>query len=432
MATQLNERKSYLCKYKVENLVLIFGEKYLQMDPSNILSIEYLNDYEINIRSILKVSLRMDIRKKLWILKNKNTITAKFELVCLHMDLDTDSFIHSPKTIWNETFGVYFNEEDDSIDINVLEERLKLNEGNNFNMDQLTEENYFESQNILDIYLFNQKLLNASNRVFNSVFTKDIVQPMVGRILTSSKHKHVLMSKIENNKNYEEVLIPALPAYKALIYLDQYYGLYKTGAIIFYDVDYLYILNSNGKCTVKRKNEYPDTTILVKSIDHSSPGNGMIKPNPNEKVHYVSISDMDINTEKVSMSKNAKYGSEAKIVITDDITIDLAEADQSYMDQRNQHIIYSRKDDNRFRSSIIKARMEENEIIFYISGDNFDISAFTPNKTFHVVFEEASKQKRFGKYRYRLAYVYHFIRIEGEPYMSSSHQFILKRASNGK
>lgn len=426
------KKRPYLCKYQVENLILMLGDKYIAMDPSNILSIEYMNDYEVNIRAILKVSLRIDIRKKLWILKNKNSISVKFELNKIGMDIDAESYVTSPKNVWNQIFGIYFNDEDDSIDIKALEERLKINEGQSFTLDKINDENYFESQNILDIYLFNQKLLNASNRRFNEVYTKDIVQNMAANILTSTKHKHVLFSRCENNEVYEELLIPSFPAYKALIYLDQYYGLYKTGAIIYYDVDYLYILNSNGKCTVKRSNEYPETTILVRSIDNGTPGNGVVNPDEGEKVHYVSITDTDINPQKTSASKNAKYGSEARIIITDDITMDLSEADQSYMDQRNQYLIYSRKDDNKFNASILKARMEENEVILYISGENFDISAFTPNKTFHVVFEEESKQKKFGKYRYRIAYAYHYLNIEGDNYMSSSHHIILKRASSGK
>ena len=78
MADLIDEKKDkvFLCRYKVKNLIFSKGGDKIEMDAFNILSIEKLDDYDFNIRSILKVSLRMDIRRKLWILKNKREITV--------------------------------------------------------------------------------------------------------------------------------------------------------------------------------------------------------------------------------------------------------------------------------------------------------------------------------------------------------------------
>lgn len=417
--------KVYLCKYQVTTLVIMKGEEKIIFDHSNIMSIEYLNDYEFNIRSILKISLRIDVRKRLWILKNKKDIKAKFELNKIGMDVDIEEYVTSPEAVWNAEFGVYFNDDDESTDIKVLEERIKLNEGEDFKSNDIENENYFESQNTLDIYLFHPKLLAASNCLYNDVITKNTMQQIVGRLLTKTKHVNVLMSKMENDEVYEELLIPANPAYKDLIYLDQYYGFYKKGAIIFYDVDTLYILNSNGKLTAKKPDEWTETTFLVTKIDSSVPGNGMVRKE-GEKIFYVSIPEMSINPQKFSIAKNAEIGSEAKIVVTDDTTIDIADADQSYIDQRNERVVYTKKD-NKYATDTIKTRMEENECVLYISGENLDINAFTPNKVFQIVFDEPLKHERYGKNKYRLAYAYHFLKIESEGYLSSSHQIVLKK-----
>ena len=146
-----------------------------------------------------------------------------------------------------------------------------------------------------------------------------------------------------------------------------------------------------------------------------------------EKINYVSISEMDISPQKFTETNNEITGSEAKVVITDDISIDIKDADQSYIKQRNETIVYSRKGDNKFNADILKARMEENELIFYISGENFDISSFTPNKTFNLVFSETSKHQRFGKFKYRISYAYHFFKIESEGYMTVSSRICLKK-----
>lgn len=422
--------KQYLCKYQVGTLVFMMGEEKIIADPSNIMSIEKLDEFEFNIRAVLKVVLRIDIRKKMWIMKNKRDIVCKFELNKIGMDTEVEQYVTAPEPVWNKEFGIYFSDEDEAIDMAVFEERLAKNEDEDFASNRIDTENYFESQNLLDVYLFNQELLNASMNTFNGVFTSNTMQQIVGRVLTASKHPScVLMSRFENDEVYEELLVPATPSYKALIYLEQYFGFYKKGAIIYYDVDTLYILNANGKLTAKKEDEWPETTFMVTRIDSSTPGNGMVRKQ-DEKVYYVSVPDMNVNPQKFSISTNAELGSEAKVVVTDDVTVDVEEADQSYIDQRNEFITYQRKDDNKYATTIMKTRMEENECILCINGDNLDMAAFTPNKVYQVVFEETAKQEKYGKFKYRLSYAYHMLKVESEGFMSSSHLIMLKRAGS--
>ena len=242
------------------------GDERIEMDHSNILSIEYMNDYEFNIMALLKVSLRVDVRRKLWMLKNKKDILIKFELNKIGRDIEGEKYNTAPEKVWNLEFSVFFNDEDESADISAMESRINLNEGGEFKSGDTQGENYFESQNTLDVYLVLPELLKASRYSFNKVYTKTTLQNMVGHMLTESGHKHVLMSKFENNEVYKELLLPVNPLYKNLIYLDQYYGMYKKGALIYYDVDVLYILNANGKLTAKRPDEWTETTFLVSKI----------------------------------------------------------------------------------------------------------------------------------------------------------------------
>ena len=124
--------KTFLCKYQVENLILMLGEKYIQLDHSNIISIEYLNDYDSHLRAILKVSLRIDVRRKIWILKNKRDIVAKLELNKIGIDIDCEQPVTNPETVWNHEFSIYFNDVEESTDTKLMEERISKNEGSPF------------------------------------------------------------------------------------------------------------------------------------------------------------------------------------------------------------------------------------------------------------------------------------------------------------
>lgn len=419
---------SYICKYQVPSLVFMLGSESVVMEPTNILSIEKVDDYEFNLRSILKVSISIDIRKKLWLIKNKNDIVCKFEFDVFGLSSNGENELVDPINIFNAKFGIYFNDNDDSTDTDTLETSIDNYSGEEISTTNVSEDGYFSSENVLDVYLFDKDLTNASNKTYNKVYTKATVQQMIAQLLSETGHKRVLMSPIENNEVYYEKLVPANKAYKGLIWIDEWYGLYAKGSIIYYDTDILYIINPNGECTAKQEEEWEETTFLVTSRGNSIPGNGMVRK-PEEKRFYINVPEENVNSRKLSTDMNTKYGSAAKIIIAKSTTIDTVEADQSYMNQRNETITYVTKSKGKYTASMTQARMEENEVILYINAGSVDIRAFTPNKIYKIIFEETSKQEKYGKYRYRLVYAYHYIAAESSEYMQSFHQIILKRCA---
>ena len=420
--------KQYLCKYKVKTFVIMKGEEKLEIDHSNILSIEYLNDYERNIMSMLKVSLRVDVRRRLWIIKNKNEIKVKFELVKIGLDIETEKEIISEETVWNEEFTPYFSTDDDYTDVQALEDRLEISDEKP-GLDETETENYFETQNQMDLYLFQSKLLEASRYSFNRVYTKNTLQNMVAEMLTDSKHEKVLMSKFDNDEEYIEMLIPPMPLFKCLIYLDQYYGYYEKGALIFYDIDSLYILKTDGKITAKREEEWPRTNILVRELSASQPGQGMIRKE-GEKVFYPTVSENEINPQKLSDAKNIELGDNTSIVRVDDIEVERKKGTLNPKNTTKNEFIQLIKKGTKYTSTVLQARVDENNCIIHCNGENFDINAFTPNKAYNVTFKETTKQERFGKNSYRLAYAYHFIKLESTEYMESSHKIVLKKTAD--
>lgn len=415
----------YQCKYQVPGLMFATEDEKLVFDSSNIVRVEKHDDYDFNIRSILKVSLRVDMRKKLWIIKNKRDIICTFEFDKIAMDTETEQFLSTPQKIWYDEFSIFLTDDDESIDITAMEQSLQLNGDRELPM-EAGDEDYLESENVLNVFLFQKSLMNASNKTVNAVFTRDNIQNMTAQLLTETGHKRVLISPMENTKIYEELLVPAFPCYKALMFLDQYFGFYRTGGMIYYDVDTLYILNTNGKCRAKQQDEWPETMFIVTESPRSLPGNAMVV-RPNEKVFYCNIAESSLNVQNYANTMNEKYGSTAKIVVTDDTAINTAEAEQDYIDQRNTTYAYITKEDNQFTADIMKARMEENQANVMINANNLDIQAFTPNKTFKLTFDDTTKQEKYGKYVYRLSYAYHIMVMESGYFYSSKHRIVLKR-----
>ena len=413
--------KIYQCVYKIGTLIFAVGSETIQCNHSNVLSIEVLNNYEYNLRSLIKVQLRLDIRQKMWIINNKSKMLCKFELIKYGLDTENENEVRGDQTVWNEIFSVHLNDDDAAIDMEALEDALEMSGDSTFLINDIKDQNYYQAQEVMDLYLYNADLLRASKNNINRIYHTGNVASFVGNILTQTAHKKVLMSPIENPLPYEEVLIPSNPGYKALVYVDQYYGLYKRGASIFYGVDALYIINPNGKPTAWRINENPITCIFVTATTGSTPGNGMIDKK-GLNAFCVSVPEVNTSMSKPLESKQDEYGSNIKIISTDDIIVNMLNNDP------NAYITYQRISDNLFAQSIIQARLEENKSIAYINGNGFDINAFDLNKAFTIIFESTSKQIKYGKNRYRIAYAHHYLVNQGQQYMKSNHHIVLKKA----
>lgn len=417
----------YLNKYIVENFTLLTDSENLQLDASTILAVEYMNDYEMSRRPVLKVVLRVDIRRKLWILKRKTKLKCKFVLNKIAMELDYESFISAVQPFWNMTFQCYFNEDDNSLDVNQLEERLINNEQDERQrMEEIETESYNETQNIQEIYLINQKMLDGENKIINDIYTSTLLENAVARICTEAKFKRVLMSRVENKEKYKELLIPAAPSYKCLEYIDQYYGLYKVGSMIYFDLDTLYILNLCNKVTAKRKNEWSKCRIMVSKADMATPGNGMATKD-GEECYFISVSEGNVSAMQYTIGNNETVGSAAMVITSDGTTVNLNNADQSFINDRNYSLIHHRRDDNKYTGTTTTARMEENECMLYLNADNLAIDAFTPNKRYKFVFDDEKKNKMYGKMIFRMAYAYHYFKLETDQFMSSSHHIAFKK-----
>lgn len=425
MAEEKNEI-TYLCKYQANDLVFMYEDTELSMDPSNIMGIEISHNYDQHYQVIIKVQLRMDVRKLLWILEHKEDITCKFSLSAICVDNDNDNIISNPEYVFNEEFNIYFTDEYESTDIDMFKSRLAKN--SNTSPNAIDDENYFETQNIIDIYLYNKKLIECSSKIYNEVMYENTIQNFVGRLLTKTKHEKVLMSKFENDEVYKEILIPPMPAYRALGYLDTLYGFYKKGTQIFYDYDVLYILNTIGECTAKRDKEWKQTTFLVTDVNSSTVGNGM-KIIEGDEVYYISVPVDNVGTQKYSNINNEVVGNEINEVLIDDTETETSTADASYINREKVINLPRFKELSKYEPDRLKARLEEGDLSFYISGDNFDIRAFRPNHEFNLSFDDETRQKKYGGYKYRIGYVYTYIKISNTDYLESSHRIMLKKAT---
>lgn len=426
----IDTKNAFQCKYQIRHLIIANGDRQISCNPSQILAIEHINDYENNMFAVLKCTLNLDLTQKMYIIANKTTIMCKLVIEKIGYDLETETNKTGFEYLINQVFEVHFNDEDDTSNPELMETRKNMN-----NTGSVTEENsmnridYNESQNLFEIYLFNPILLASSRYVINNIYEEANLQDIIGQMLSQSGHKNVLMGRIDNPELYQELLIPALPVSKALMYLDQYYGLYKTGGLVYYDIDRLYILSTNGRATAVAPGEWYETTILVPAPDNALPGSGMVRV-PGQKIYYPTINEDEINVQKMTPMKNVSSGHDSKVVIKDGVVISDSKQNltKPIDSANNTKVVYVNKT-NKYTQSVIDARSIENETVIYISSNNLDSDAFKPNKTYRVIFYSEEKRQKYSGL-YRLSYFYNVMRVTSENYLDSSMHIVLKKVSD--
>ena len=224
--------KRIVLRYSVKKLSFLLDEDEVELGFSNIMGIEYLNYYDENLMSVLKLILKMDIRRKLWLLKNRDDITVKLELVGVKFspDLEQDDEVEVP--FIDDEFVPFFNENDTLPDSESIIN--SFSEDPDPNLDIIDHDSYMNSEETIEIYLFKEDIIYSSRYVYNKIFKKETIQNMIGQMLTESEHEKVLMNKIQNEEEYTEFLVPCNPVFKCLTYIDNYFGFYESGALIFY------------------------------------------------------------------------------------------------------------------------------------------------------------------------------------------------------
>jgi hypothetical protein len=434
----MNGDVMYRAKYQVPTLIMMMGSEQISFNVSNIQSIEYMNNYDFNIMPVIKLTLRLDIRQRMWILRNKKNIQVKFQLDRVGVDMENERIVSNPASLWNQVFNLYLSDSDDSVDTDGLESRLDENDGSSMGAEgignaQKFEENYYESQHIVDVYLLDKQLMDASRYSFNAVYSEATIQQMVAHMLTQSGHKKVLMSKMQNDEIYKEVLLPVNPVFRNLLFLDQYYGMYESGAVIYYDNDTLYILDSGNVSNAKSSGEITDITIMVKGDTESIPGHAMVMKSSNDS-YYISTRASDVKFGNSNDTAMAGMGATSQIIVQDTSDIEkqpdtTTSAANGEKDGDTGALTTFIKDNHKYIASIIETRKGEKASSVHLTLSDVDIGIFKPNHVVQFVFTDEKMQTKYAGDQYRIVYAYHYIKLSGDIYMDAGTHVILRKLS---
>ena len=406
-------------RYLVSELFILYPDGTTTEVPTHRLqSINILNLYETNLFPIFRVELVLAGYTYYKIIKNKNDV--KFKIRIQKYYTETGSTEKSLVRDWiNDTFDLILDDDDHNVNESLEREKKEMDYKNTVDKD--LENDVFQVDNMIELFLFKSNLVDKLNTIVNAVISKATVNDGIQYIATRAGLNNLLMTPSHNNRVYDELIIPPLKAKQAIKFLDTYYGIYKTGMMFYIDMigNITYLIEYDSKCSAYQNKEIKETNILIpkKTNNYISDLCSLYKRDNKEKYFIISSSDhLGIRNETVSY--NAYASTDAKIIDTYNGTISASSSGAKVKDTKSVKIIENNTE-NEWFSNIYNTLIDAKNVVIEARLANYDISSIAPNKTFKIVFEDSALSLKYKK-NLLLSEASHSLTREGEAFTLAS------------
>lgn len=384
-----DEMRSYrnTIKYKIESMDIIFENGDIEpIDSGMIMHIYMEKDYDNLYFPIFNVSAVMS--DELYNRINKENETVQFRLKIIKNIYDLSNKLQKYELYCNKLFRCFMDKE------TIIKDKEQLK-------DKKTTENT-ESPNLRsnprNFYLFTDDVINCK-KVFNlSVEDADLTDLII-YLIGECKITKLLMSRLDNREHIKDLIIPNGNLIESITYINELKGLYKKGMLLFFDIDYAYLIDKNCLCTSWRKNEVRVTHIHVSNQKSSdSQLNGQFINKDRKQTHIFTHTDR-IKMTNTNVLNDQISGNAVTVINSKSNNVNNIKTDSTQIGKPNTNLVYT-KEDNQYTISAIETRMNESECICNISFIGIDMDVFSPNKEILITYEDPEFNKKYsGNYR---------------------------------
>ena len=386
-----------LWKYEVSEFTILYASSTYNVPVERITGLDITNDYEKNIVPIMKLNMTIEPSVYNEIVKNKQNIKLKIRMQKYYTEPGSEEKSLKRDYIL-DTFNLIIDEQDVNVD-NFIDKETKKNASSSEEKKDTNELNY-QLANNNEFYLYKQDTLSAMRWALNNVLVNCSMVGAISYVAAVVGLKNIVMSPLENNQVYPEVLLPPQSALNTLQYLDTNFGFYKAGTLMYFAEDYGYIINYKGGCTAWRKDEIKDTTILVpnKGGNYGTLSCGLTKHGQENERKFIVVKAENVSISNDSISNNVTEGNNATIINNTTQTTTNTQSGAEGAGVSNTNVITT-SSNNPWLADTFAAQKSANAIVIKCGCSDFDINTIAPNKRFTFIFEDTANTEKFkGEY----------------------------------
>jgi hypothetical protein len=375
-------------KYEVENFDILFENGDIEEITSEMVRYLYIEkDYESLYFPLINISIVMDDLIYHRIKQENDTVQFRVRIVKNIYNIDKELIKY--ELFCNKTFRCFMDKENVIKDRDLVDKKRVT--------DDAIHPGYIA--NPREFYLFLDSVIDCKKKLNISVANANLTDLIV-YLFNQRNVDKLLMSKLDNQMNVSNLIIPHGNLIENLIFLDETLGFYKKGMMLYFDIDNAYLIDKNSACTSWRRNEVRITHIHVANNDSSdSQLNGQYVDKERKQCHLFSHNNR-LEIKNSNIINDQMKGNEIALLNAKTNSVDSISASTTQIGNPNTHLVNSKYSTNGYTNEIIKTRLKESEIICRMSFLGIDIDVFSPNKEIIITFEDPEMHSKYsGSYR---------------------------------
>lgn len=383
MITQEMRDYKNLIKYKVDNFDVMFENGDIEKLNGDMVTHLYIEkDYDELYFPIVNVSIMM--RDEIYHRIKQENDTVKFRLRVVKNIYDQDMKFLKYELYCNEIFTCFKDKE------NVIEDNLNVDKKKETEGDSAVT----LGNNTRDFYLFTDEV-TMCKKFFNLSIESATMSDLAIYILGETGVKQLLMTKLNNNESLSNFTIPSGNVIDTINYLNNLKAFYEKGMLLFFDIDTTYLIDKNYKCTAWRKNEVRITHIhIANQQSNDSQLNGYFINKDRKQTHVFANTDR-VQIRNTNITNNQIAGNKIKVIDAKAGSAQQVSANTTSVNSNNEQLLMV-KNGNKYTTTEIKTKLEENECICGITLIGVDTEVVSPNKEILITYEDSKLQKQYG------------------------------------
>lgn len=386
----MDAKKMNLYKYEIELSIDVNGMVY-PINTMQILRLLIERDYDNDVLPVILLDLNLPLD---WYHKiRENKLKSYFILKIYKLKQISDGVYNGKSLCISDKFVAIIDDDKPFMDKKTYE---TVKYGSGFKKNDMIP---IDLKTNYTFILVKESDLLASKNIVNDVIQSCNLTTAIAYILNKSGIKKVLMSKLDNTLNYNEFLLLPIPLANQLRYMNSFYGFYKNGAQIFFDLDCLYILNNTAKCTAWRKQELTQVVFDIEKPNDGKDAMSGSYVDDEEKLIHIKVSKDEIEMIDSSTTSDNIQGNNSIYINTNQGSSTKLTSTNQQLGNGNYNIKMSSVL-NPYVSSEAELRTRETMGMFNLMLSNIDISIISPNKEFKMATTLTEITNRIkGKFR---------------------------------
>ena len=205
--------------------------------------------------------------------------------------------------------------------------------------------------------------------------------------------KNLLMYRLDQKTDKERTIIfPPLTIPDAIQWLDNYYGSYKNGSMIYFGMTRSYMIPFGGCTKVFKDNERKFVSIIVPKIGGKMTDNICQLSRYGDNSKYYIIADPQSFEPRDEMTTTS-VTKEDEVVSVDPTT-----GNSSGSSGSNPKYV-TKKGYNPYIEHIYKAQLKSGKSVIQVFFKDINMGIITPNKIYQFLFEDTSLSSKYkGRY----------------------------------